>query len=334
MSQINKASLLQRIQVGIIAYFFSLMSSYLAPRPRLLFSFPGKPPVLTGSTSINDMSQDEGTLFRKFYDYIGGAKATKRAIEAKVKDIIGPLEWNQDDLDEPLDLGKFFGEIAKLHVGQRCSLLCWFQALSEGNEVHTDPKTVTLTRTAYFPDPNAPSAAYIRAAGNARQKQQDIENTLAWYDGEAHRQAAEVALKKGAAEVSKNTTHVLIPKSKPTGPIFGRSLDDLILWNKVFQHIDATGSGTVSKALVQKTLAPAVGAFPWDDDDDETPLTFSQFVDVMTSTTPIENRHTVLRWARTECPDKVFPEDGGAAFFTTAYIVKHVPARPVGRSFR
>jgi len=34
-----------------------------------------------------------------------------------VKDIIGPLEWNQDDLDEPLDLGKFFGEIAKLHVG-------------------------------------------------------------------------------------------------------------------------------------------------------------------------------------------------------------------------
>lgn len=129
------------------------MSSYLAPRPRLLFSFPGKPPVLTGSTSINDMSQDEGTLFRKFYDYIGvwmqsldkcmlsfspfkqGAKATKRAIEAKVKDIIGPLEWNQDDLDEPLDLGKFFGEIAKLHVGQRCSLLCWFQALSEVSPV-------------------------------------------------------------------------------------------------------------------------------------------------------------------------------------------------------
>eukprot|EP00667_Euglena_gracilis_P017687 EG_transcript_18668 len=193
-----------------------------------------------------------------------------------------------------------------------------------------------MTRSPYVAEGR--SVALALAEARAAAKASEIESLRSLFEADAKAVAAENRIRQVVAEVAKSQTRV-IPQPPIRVPVVGRSVPEIATWRKVFDYVDELGAGNVSKHIIQARLAPEIGAFDWEDDHDETPLTFQQFVDLMTSSSvPVEKRFEALSWGRTKCPDKVYPADGGKPFFTREYFVQEaqVPTRvsSVGYGYR
>jgi hypothetical protein len=111
----------------------------------ILFSYPGRPPSMSGTKDLTKLTVDEIQIWKWLYNYVGGKQATKATIETKLAPCVGAFDWDLADRHAPLDFSAFFRHLKALQTGQRYALLEWAYATSQGAQVSSNPESLMMS---------------------------------------------------------------------------------------------------------------------------------------------------------------------------------------------